>query len=291
GPTVVACHWDHAPSAQYIAKIYDGVDYPFMSEHESILDEMDCMSRADLEYAIEANAYMLIDKRVALGDPVVAPEYHGSWTFAVPTHRPEHPRWVRLILLERLDGDVMRDMISQGKLPDEEQRMAVLQKLVDIGAQLWWNCLLGLPGLKPGNVMICKDGSVKLIDFASATLYEYINFVAHPKHMANAKSSDKPTSPIQRCWPFPPIDSKEFAEDGPWRHWRPEVWITDKDLVAHWLIQTWAGSDQYELPDMAWPFKNGFPDELRPATRRLLEQMIRRKFILATGTPQETTCL
>ncbi|KAK0736562.1 hypothetical protein B0T21DRAFT_348607 [Apiosordaria backusii] len=275
GSTVVVCHLEKDPSVQYIAKIYDGLDYPFLGEPGTDNEDMDCMSRADLDYALEASSYILMETRVGQGHPVVAPRYHDSWTFPLQTHRPGYPRWVRMILLEFVEGEVMQDMITQNKRVRKKKRISVLRRVIEAERHLWWNCLLSFKGsLGPSKVIIRKGGTLAFIGFTSVSLYHYFNRRVHPKHFIEG-APNKAMSPIEQYWPFQPIVEEEFTACGPWRHWLPESWVADVDLFAQWLIKTWAYSDKYQPLPVEWMFQKMFQDKRKPETRELMEKMLK----------------
>jgi hypothetical protein len=77
---VVTCFLDGDPTVEYVAKIYDGIDYP------TDMETWDCMARADEDYAVEAWVYRTLQP--AVGGTGVVPAYFGSWTFPLDTHRP-----------------------------------------------------------------------------------------------------------------------------------------------------------------------------------------------------------
>jgi len=142
GAHVVSCYLDSDKSRHYVAKIYDGIDYP-------LTNHFDCMYLADRDYSCEATAYQNIP--LSLQGSIV-PRYFGSWTFSVETGVPARHRWVRLILLEHFDGECMLDMILRAKgltqrnlppaaydaipvdfrlLPSEPARLSVLASIIE----------------------------------------------------------------------------------------------------------------------------------------------------------------
>lgn len=124
GAHVLTCFLDGDTTTEYIAKIYDGIDYP------GSYDEPDCMTLADMDYSIEACAYQNLQPISGVGG-VLVPAYFGSWTFAldVPDPKPDpgsghskpaprqRQRWVRMILLELIPGKRLLDMIEPAKVP------------------------------------------------------------------------------------------------------------------------------------------------------------------------------
>lgn len=90
-----------------MAKIYDGVDY-LLSAWDDATDagkggNLDCMKWADRDYSIEDWAYRVMQP--VIGSTGVVPTYHGSWTFALSTDQPGRQRWVRMILVELIEGE------------------------------------------------------------------------------------------------------------------------------------------------------------------------------------------
>ncbi|KAK4247615.1 hypothetical protein C7999DRAFT_14393 [Corynascus novoguineensis] len=104
GPVVVTCHLDTDHSTLSVAKIFDGFEYELVDEPGKY--GSDCMYRADMHYSREAATYASIPARFQ-GD--IVPRYFGSWTFPLPTGVPHRHRWVRMILIEYVDGECMLD--------------------------------------------------------------------------------------------------------------------------------------------------------------------------------------
>ncbi|KAG7287479.1 hypothetical protein NEMBOFW57_006991 [Staphylotrichum longicolle] len=151
GPHVVTCFLDGDPSTEFVAKIYDGVDYPLGGPGPSVLGFNDCMSFADRDYNIEAWAYRIMQP--VIGGTYV-PAYHGAWTFAVGQ------RWVRLILLELVQGECMLDIILRAedksshlidhtRLPPEDFRIRVLQSIHEAHLLIWWHAAVRHDDLVP----------------------------------------------------------------------------------------------------------------------------------------------
>lgn len=91
------------------------------------------MTRADLDYALEARSYILMEHHLeegSISDRVV-PQYYDAWTFAVETHIPERLRLVRMVLLERVTGDTMEDIILQKQDVGKEECRSVLTRVID----------------------------------------------------------------------------------------------------------------------------------------------------------------
>ncbi|KAK0742494.1 hypothetical protein B0T21DRAFT_131623 [Apiosordaria backusii] len=278
GPHVVTCYLDNKPSKEYIAKIYDGVDYPMREDpwcdERKYIECMDCMSRADCDYSIEAHAYKDL-KGTAEG--VLVPKFKGSWTFSLETGSSSEPRrWVRMILLKLVKGGTVQEMISRGALPDESKRLSVLRQTIEAHNKLWWNSRITVNKvfcISPKDVIIGKDWSIKLIGFRRAKLWRYTTYRAHPKDCDG--HPEKPESPISRYWPSSREGENFFGEYGTWRDWIPKPWITDKKLAVEWLVNTFGDSPDYRQPGHEF-FEGYGVRKSSPATRLLLEDLKRR---------------
>lgn len=241
GAHVVTCILDGDRSVEYVAKIYDGVDYPLDSSRVSYMC-LDCMTWADRDYSIEAWAYRMMQP--VIGGTIV-PAYFGSWTFALDTTRPNQQRWVRMILIELIQGECMLDMISRAEdeerrsvdyslLPPEPFRIRVLQNILEAKQTIWWEAAVTHGDLEPRNVMVKPDGGVVIIDFNQAFIYEFTaHFDSHPK---KRDPTLLPPSPIERCWPLPGGFADSVGHGAPWGHWIPQSWVQNKELAAKWLV-------------------------------------------------------
>jgi len=257
GAHVVTCFLDSDQFVEYVAKTYDGVDYPMGSRNHHSLD---CMTWADGEYSIEATAYQAMQPTI--GGKVV-PAYFGSWTFALDTNRPGQQRWVRMILIELVKGECMLDIIARAEvksegeitvdyslLPPEDFRIRVLRNILESDLAIWWEAALEQNDLDPRNVIVKPDGSVVLFDFNQAHIWGFtIRWDLHPKQR-DPKSL--PTNPIQRYWPLPCGFADSEGEIAPWADWIPRRWIEDKNLAAEWLIQTYRDSPKFAPLDQWW---------------------------------------
>ena len=249
GANVVTCFLDRDRSVEYIAKIYDGAHYPLYADPCGI----DCMSSADRDYSTEAWAYRIMQPLIG---GTVIPAYHGSWTFALDTSRPGQRRWVRMILIELVRGECMLDIILRANdrhervdyslLPPEQFRLRVLQNIIDAETTIWWEAAIEHEDVEPRNVIVNPDGSVVLIDFNQT----YINrFSCHkPKHPKEENPTPFPPTPIERYWPLPRGFADGPEKRGRWADWIPKAWLSDKELAAEWLIQTYRNSPKYDSP-------------------------------------------
>ncbi|KAK1763764.1 hypothetical protein QBC33DRAFT_214854 [Phialemonium atrogriseum] len=182
GAHVVSCDLDSDKSCRYVAKIYDGVDYPLVDYRG-----FDYMYLADQDYSCEAAAYQSIPEHLQ-GSTV--PRYFGSWTCSVETGIPGRHRSARLILLEHVDGECMLDMILHAKgvtrasgditapvnyqlLPPEPKRLDVLAKIIEAEIELFQAGIVHRD-VAPRNVIIsCSPMRIALIDFNLARVHKH----------------------------------------------------------------------------------------------------------------------
>jgi len=191
GPHLVRCYLDSDKSCHYVAKIYDGIDYPLSGPGPR---GYDCMYRADQDYSREAAAY----QNMPLGlQGSVVPRYFGSWTFSVETGVRGLRRCVRMILLEHVDGECMLDKILRAKgvtqtdlpaelfdtlpidyglLPPERERLDVLASVIEAEVTLL-NVGIAHRDVSPRNVLISRSTKrVILIDFNKSRVYKCYEF-------------------------------------------------------------------------------------------------------------------
>lgn len=244
GPHVVTCFLDGDSSTHFIAKIFDGVDYP--------LDEKywDCMLLADKDYSIEAWAYRTMQP--VIGGAIV-PAYHDSWTFAVGE------RWVRMIHIELIPGECMLDIITRAedetglridytRLPPEDFRIRVLKNIEEANLFIWWHAAVKHHDVVPRNVMVKPDGSVAIIDFNNVYLNDFTaSYNNHPRTRKN-NPCPLPPSLIEQLWPFPGGYGYEY----PWIRWVPESWTKDPNLAAEWLVETYRSDSRFMPPSTFW---------------------------------------
>lgn len=275
GTVVVSCHLDGDQSTQYVAKIYDGFEYQLV---EPGSDGLDCMYRADMDYSCEAAAYESIPARF---QGSIAPRYYGSWTFPLSTNVPGRLRWVRMVLVEYIDGECMMDMMLHSRgatrsnpepklewpdeepridyslLPPEEERLDILARIVEAESMLWWYGGVKHNDVAPRNVIISRSTSsnaasrVTLIDFNAAyVLHRCNDGLERIKKLGLGKRL--PMSPIQRYWP-----GTKFVYGSDFSWWLPERWrVEDAPGYRHscyvfavkWLIRRWRASPKFQPP-------------------------------------------
>ncbi|KAK0739326.1 hypothetical protein B0T21DRAFT_284141, partial [Apiosordaria backusii] len=295
---------DQAPR-EYVAKIYDGAYYPvsFSAEVQRGRQKPDdgvapdCATRADLDYAAESAAYRMIQESPQPGPRRATLGFHGSWTFALPGSDLEtkRHRWVRMVLLEKVDATPMSQVIRQSKqvkgrpLPSESERLIILKNLIDADEELWWWCQINYKELQPHDVLIKKDGTVKIINFHQAILYACVQddrFLCHPRTLApemseeDLKATGERVSPVHRYWPFnvythtveswPLVDAPSRpweTERGNWDEWVPVSWLSDPEEAAIWLLKTYRNDERYSPLDEVFL---DHPDHMN-RTGRLLE--------------------
>ncbi|KAK0742462.1 hypothetical protein B0T21DRAFT_434730 [Apiosordaria backusii] len=269
----------------YVAKIYDGVDYPTRckSTLAECWREIDCMTKADQEYSLEAHSYATL-KSCGLqrkGQPGIAPRFRGSYTFARETGRlsrsgrKKRVRWVRMVLLEFVKGESMKDMtaratttnskkkktghhgrIDYSLLPSEADRLKVLRQILEAEVRLYWeDTMINHGNLDPSNVMIRPDFSIAITGWTSAELCDFHKKREHPLQEVEDGIRDGPVevqSPIEEYWPFCPSYRRELTKKGSWKDWIPEAWRKDPRLAGRWLIETFGNDERYEKIDDEW---------------------------------------
>jgi serine/threonine protein kinase len=280
GVNVVTCFLDGNRSVEYVAKIYDGVDY-LLSAWDDGSDAgkggyFDCMTSADRDYSIEAWAYRIMQP--VIGNTGIVPTYHGSWTFALQTSQPGRQRWVRMILIELIQGECMLDLVSRAEtepgngkmdyslLPPEGFRLRVLQNILEAEHTIWRKAAVLHNDIVPRNVMVKPNGSIVIIDFNQATIYDFVVYdMQHPK---DTDPDSLPLSPIEWHWPMPNRFNK-------WARWVPEKWLENKELGAEWLISTYRDSPRFDRPT---PSFLDHPVHARRSKRvqKLLEELGRK---------------
>ncbi|KAG7290329.1 hypothetical protein NEMBOFW57_000329 [Staphylotrichum longicolle] len=297
GAHVVTCVLDNDPSIEYVAKIYDGVNYPLGAGEESeiycgIDGDFDCMTRADMDYSIEAHAYSTMQP--VIGGTIV-PAYYGSWTFAQDTNQPDRQRWIRMILVEFIQGECMLDIIRRAEtgpdsldyslLPPEKIRLCVLQNILEAKATLWWKAAITHSDLEPRNVMVKPDGSVVIIDFNQALVYDYTGYTFDDPRQLGPNCL--PPSLIEWYWPIPGGFADGPDKCGSWAQWIPQRWLQDKELAAEWLINTYQDSPRFMPPTaefLNWPAHTRLSQKIQ----RLLEGL--RQFPKAIGDLEMLAC-
>ncbi len=238
GPHVVTGYLDSDDEFVYVAKIYDGVDFPLVNG-----DDWDCMLLADRDYSIEAWAYTAMYQTPTVGGKIV-PTHYGAWTFPLETDQPGRRRWVRMLLLELIPGETMLAKIKRATaqdgsiqyslLPPEEFRLRVLKNVLEAESSIFWDAELLHGDLEARNVMVKDDGSVVIINFNQAFMFKYGGREGdHPKRRGDPTL---PESPIDRFW-------RRSLGMPEWDRWIPESWLNNKDLITEWFLETWAGAD------------------------------------------------
>jgi len=244
GPHLVRCYLDSDKSCHYVAKIYDGVDYPLSGPGPR---GYDCMYRADQDYGREAAAY----QNMPLGlQGSIVPRYFGSWTFSVESG-------VRMILLEHVDGEGMLDKIfcakgvtqtdlpaelfdtlpiDYGLLPPERERLDVLASVIEAEVTLL-NVGIAHRDVAPRNVLISRSTKrVILIDFNKSRVYKCYEFGRQV--LKSWGSNPLPISPIEYYW-----KSSWFTDE--FGGWIPQSWFAHKDGVLNWLCTRWGASTKF----------------------------------------------
>ena len=252
GAQVVTCFLGQDPSVEYVAKIYDGVYYPLDFDGDEVIN-FDGMTWADRNYSIEAWAYRIMQP--AIGSTGVVPAYFGSWTFPLnASHRRQ--RWVRMILVDLIQGECMADIIDRAVdkdenvnyalLPPEDFRLRVLQSILEADEAIWWEAAINHLDLVPRNVVVKPDGSVTIIDFSQVYINKFSCYDCdHPR---KDDPTQLPISPIERYWPFPSGFADSAIQGGPWEAWIPARWLEDHGLAVEYLVATFRDSPKYAPP-------------------------------------------
>ncbi|KAK3291583.1 uncharacterized protein B0H64DRAFT_409485 [Chaetomium fimeti] len=273
GAHVVTCFLDEDSSTEYVAKIYDGVDYDLGDPGPSTYGYNDCMSFAERDYSIEAWAYRIMQP--VIGGTFV-PAYHGSWTF------PVGERWVRMILIELIQGECMLDMIRRAEddlglrvdytlLPPEDFRLRVLKNIHEAKLFIWWQAAVRHEDVVPRNVMVKPDGNVVIIDFNNVYIYDFTpSYDNHPR-TREVNRWPLPPSMIERLWPFP----FGYKLDYTWKHWIPQRWIEDPSVAAEWVVETYRDDTRFRPPSAFW-LNDELHEESGPKALRLLESLGRK---------------
>ena len=282
GAHVVTCFLDEDRSTEYIAKIYDGVDYPLGDPGPGIFDYNDCMSFADRDYSIEAWAYRTMQP--AIGGMGFVPAYHGSWTF------PVGERWVRMILIELVQGECMLDIITRAendhgravdytRLPSEDFRIRVLKSIYEADIFIWWHAAVRHQDLEARNVIVKPDGTAVIIDFNNVYIYDFTP--SYDKHPRTRERNPRPLPPslIERLWPLP----RGYGANYEWIHWIPQRWIDDPTSAAEWLVKTYRDDPRFMPPSAFW-LNEDTHEEAGERAVRLLESLGREPAASQAGT-------
>lgn len=305
GAHVVTCFLDGDPAVEYVAKIYDGVDYPLG------FGTVECITRADMDYSIEACAYQSLQPIPGVGG-VLVPAYFGSWTFALdvsgpdvnpneapePGHSKPKPRrrWVRMILMELVAGNCLVDMMEKAEvktptpknyyatttdyslLPPEDFRLLVMRNIIETEITVWWEGLLTHHDISPRNIIVKPDGNVVIIDFNSVQLFMFSVYGDdHPRQREpdHPYALAQPESPIMRYWPVPFGAAFDGWESDPWQHWVPKAWIQDPNRSTEWLVETYRDDTRYAPLCQRW-LDTFSHSHLDPKAVRLLESLGRK---------------
>ena len=207
-----------------VAKIYDPLYYPALDDYTG--ERADVVELADRDYSREAAVY---DELEDLWGTMV-PQYHGSWTFNLPTNTALGIRPVRLILIELIDGVCMRDL--NPKKLTEKQRSNIMVKVIEAETIITYRGGVRHRDLAPRNV-ICSGRNfdspelrVAIIDFNISIIFRIVGG-------GPPREGDLPPSPISR-WTG---GSNEFTIPG---------WMSrNRKDHCEWLWKQFSGSQLY----------------------------------------------
>ncbi|KAL2138412.1 hypothetical protein VTI28DRAFT_6846 [Corynascus sepedonium] len=228
-----------------VAKIFDPLYYSFENEnapHRPVATTL----VADSHYSIEAAAYTHLQETGHTGG--FAPEYYGSWTFELPIrHRGiQHERYVRLLLIEYIDGVCMRDLCYRESAAldfTEEHRLDVLARILDGDTKLEHSGI-DQCDLLPRNIMLKLEpeaedplgkGQPRVVQ--RAVLIDYnISVVYHLslEEWKYRESTELPLNPIDVFW------STSLDDFG---YWVPQSWQGNRRAQQEWLIERFGGQN------------------------------------------------
>ncbi|KAK4645999.1 hypothetical protein QC761_206485 [Podospora bellae-mahoneyi] len=295
---------DQAPR-EYVARIYDEAYYPVSLEAEvwravRYPDDgvaPDCATRTDFDYAAEAAAYQLIRKSPQLGPAELrlGSMAHGP-LLNLDQRGINGSKWSS-------DAKPMSKLLREAKqhkaglpLLPEFDRLNTLKSLTDANEELWWWCEINCYELRPYDVLVCKDGTAKIIKLNRAILHSFIGdmkFLRHPHTVHPDISEDElkamgeHTSPVWRYWPFEadsygvPLwklveaEHPEDTETGPWEEWVPESWLENPEETGIWLLGTYQNDSRFSPLDESF-LGNEHHKELASQLLQLLEQLGRK---------------
>ncbi|KAK4203529.1 hypothetical protein QBC40DRAFT_219005 [Triangularia verruculosa] len=271
GPHVVTCLFDD--EVPCVAKIYDAVDYPLIGFPECDVRPRTAFYRAFSKPRNEKFKGMM------------APTYYGSWTFALPTHHrkgKKKVRWVRMILMEHLQGSTMQSLISKAfsatttggtvdyyaLLPPEQTRLSILKQVLEARLKLFWNLEIELDILNTDNIFICQpDNTIRLISFTGAKVYRHLDpeVEEHQNTLIDERyyspltpAQMKPyVSPFMEYWPgdkdWVGGRGRRYITNGPFMYWLPQSWVKSKRNAVEWLIDTFGTEEEMEKYETTLP--------------------------------------
>jgi len=240
GAQVVACTVESEAGqkrCEVVAKIYDPLYYSFPNKIAPSVPTDVCFY-ADVDYSREAAAYEYLQKAGQTGD--FAPEYYGSWTFAIPIQHGGMTmlRPVRLVLIEWLKGPTILSLcLTPGGVQyDKVYRLEIMARIMD-GIVRQRHIQINQRDESPRNIILTPQAADKLdaelpryprpvlIDYNIARVMEQTNyrkyFVNHPHHKL-------PCNPMEY-----------FNAGSIWNEfeaWTPIEWLTNRELRTEWLI-------------------------------------------------------
>ncbi|KXX75459.1 Serine/threonine-protein kinase HAL5 [Madurella mycetomatis] len=102
-------------------------------------------------------------------------------------HQPDGPaqEWYMLVhgktVLAKIRKTTKNDAVQHPLLPDQETRLRVLKYTFEAETSVLWNAEVLHGDLSPRNVMVQPDGSVVIIYFNQAVVYQF-HYQPHPKY-------------------------------------------------------------------------------------------------------------
>ncbi|KAK2757522.1 hypothetical protein FQN54_004491 [Arachnomyces sp. PD_36] len=210
-----------------VAKIYDPLYFP---DEDGYLNPFLCV---DKHYTHEAAAYSMLSN--LQGTKI--PNYYGSYTLSLPVVRPqdEKPvyRRVRLILIEFINGQAMRDVSNPKREFSQADRQKVMKEIVDFDTNLYAQDIRH-SDIHPRNVLVTSTRdpnpaatgtqrnlkSVTFIDFGAAEFGRIRKHPPDPEYTARFLPGVY-ISPLLR-WHACHRKTWEFQE---WIDWDWQPWL------------------------------------------------------------------
>ena len=197
---------------------------------------------------------------------------------------PEHPHLTAcyffrstpegiIIFSEYVDGGSLSDWIHQGKLTD-------FKRVLDISIQFAWglgavhSCGMVHKDIKPGNVLMMQDGTVKVADFGLARVHELIHERPEPSSSRQSLSKSSISSGLMTPAFSSPEQSRYLPLD-----FRTDIWSYGVSILTlftgppKWMLGTFADKilENYTTPGKASPILP-IPESVAKVLVRCLQQ-------------------
>ncbi|CAK7568351.1 MAG: hypothetical protein SEPTF4163_006339 [Sporothrix epigloea] len=290
-PTPPTLATSESPSPVIVAKIFD----PLYYYHNG---DFDIVELADMEYCREAFAYQHLLREGIDGH--LLPAYYGSYSLDVPLTEEQrcffgqhmgtdHPllqgsepfRCVRLILMERIEGQSMTSQLVYGDVNglSDEARLDVIASTLEAYSQLYYHGLAH-GDLAPRNIFLKdleeKSGNQPVQQKYKLRFHRFVDLgLAHVLGMpvsAFARQSvdeTRPRNPIRLFWNV--FDSGAVSM----HYWLPSS-MRCTESFQRWMLQRWYNDTRFEpvgaMPvpvkdDLAWNRGEAATNETWPDAR------------------------